>query len=206
MIYVFDMFGVVVDWSSDYVVPQWAKYAKVSERDFRTKTYSAFQRCESGKMSMGSFWKALGLELKCDASGLEKILEKRFKAKAKLNEGVVKIVEELRKAGNTVVLLSNQLPVHGDWCRNNGWFDYFDRVFLSYEIGARKPAIGAYKAVIDALKVKPFDLFLVDDKAENVGVALSHKLNGVVYVSPAQLREDLQKLYRGKGVSKRHAI
>jgi putative hydrolase of the HAD superfamily len=205
MIYVFDMFGVVLDWGSEYVMKDWAKLASTTESKFKEKSAEEFNLAETGKVSMDAFWSDLGRKFDCSPRNLEKLLERRFSEKAKLNTGVVRVIEDLKKAGYQVVLLSNQLPVHGEWCKEKGWFDYFDRVFLSYQIGARKPSPEAYKFVQEELKVKPSELFLVDDKAANVSAAVGLGWNGVVFTSDVQLAKDLQSLYPKKTVKKNDA-
>jgi len=202
MIYVFDMFGVVLDWGSEYVMSDWAKSANVSEQEFKERSTREFSLAETGKVAMDAFWSDLGGKFDCSPRNLEKLLERRFSEKAKLNTGVVRIIDDLKNAGYQVVLFSNQLPVHGEWCREKGWFDYFDRVFLSYQIGDRKPSAEAYKFVQDALKVEPSELFLVDDKAANVSAAVRAGWKGLVFTSGVQLAKDLQSMYPAKVVRK----
>jgi putative hydrolase of the HAD superfamily len=205
MIYVFDMFGVVLDWGSEYVMKDWAKLAGTTESKFKEKSAKDFDLAETGKIGMKEFWSNLGETFRCSDKSLETLLEKRFAERAKLNGGVVRIIEDLKKAGYTVVLLSNQLPVHGVWCSNSGWFDYFDRVFLSYEIGHRKPSADAYRFVQSKLGVNPGELFLVDDKAANVSAAVELGWRGVVFTSDVQLSRDLKSMYPAKVVRKSDA-
>ncbi len=205
MIYVFDMFGVVLDWGSEYVMSDWAKTANVDEKKFRDRSSNEFNLAETGKVSMDDFWADLGRKFDCSPRNLEKLLEKRFSEKAKLNTGVVKIIDDLKNAGYTVVLMSNQLPVIGGWCREKGWFDRFDRVFLSYELGYMKPSPEAYRTVAEALKVRPDELFLVDDKVANVSAAVGVGWTGSVFTNDVQLAKDLQSLYPKKMVKKSDA-
>ncbi len=205
MIYVFDMFGVVLDWGSEYVMSDWAKAANVDEKKFRDRSSKEFDLAETGKISMENFWADLGRKFDCSPRNLEKLLEKRFSEQAKLNTGVVKIIDDLKNAGYQVVLFSNQLPVIGGWCRGKGWFDRFDRVFLSYELGYMKPSPEAYRSVAEALKVRPDELFLVDDRVANVSAAVGVGWNGLVFTNDVQLEKDLQSLYPAKMVKKSDA-
>lgn len=47
----------------------------------------------------------------------------------------------------------------------------FDYVFLSFEIGYRKPEIEAYKIVEQTTKIKPENILFIDDMNQNLEVA-----------------------------------
>lgn len=50
-------------------------------------------------------------------------------------------------------------------------FEKFDYVFLSFEIGMKKPDKQIYEYVLDKLKVSPEDILFVDDKLVNIEAA-----------------------------------
>lgn len=77
-----------------------------------------------------------------------------------------------------VSLLSNTNPVHwqmaeADYFRHGGHTvsDYFDRVFLSYEIGCEKPAPEIFEAVVRGLNCPAEDILFFDDSATNCEAA-----------------------------------
>ena len=191
MIAIFDFFGVVCDWRSEYVVPQWTEYAKISEVEFESKTAEYLDLCEAGKISMDEMWAGMGKKLNVDPSGLEEIFESCFQKSAKLNDGVVALVQKLPD----VFLLSNQFPLHAELAKQHGWFSYFKKLFLSFELGYRKPGRAAYEAVLKELNVKPEDTVFIDDKDVNVKGAEKLGMKGILYKNPEQLRVDLEKIY-----------
>ncbi len=191
MIFLFDFFGVVVDWSSDDVIPQLAEYAKMPSFEFRAGSIEELELCEAGKLTMLQLWSRLGKKFKVEPAGLERIFRERFLKTARLNKDVVKIVKSLPSA-----LFSNQLPVHFEICSEKGWFDSFSKVFLSFELGLRKPNPRAYNAVIKGLGVKPSSIVFVDDKEENVEGAAELGIHGVLFRNPVQLRRDLGKFIK----------
>ncbi|MFP4377081.1 MAG: HAD family hydrolase [Spirochaetales bacterium] len=67
----------------------------------------------------------------------------------------------------------------------------FAHRFLSYEIGAMKPAVEFYTAVLSRLRQPAEQCLFVDDKPENVRAARRCGLGGIIYQEPDQLREDL---------------
>ena len=192
MLAIFDFFGVVIDWGSEYVLPQWAKYAGVSQAEFKKEWNAELADCETGKISEVELFNRLGKRFNVDPSGLESILKTTFNTRAKLNEDVVSIIENLPDA----VLLSNQLPLHAEIARSKGWFSYFKKVFLSYELGYRKPDAKAYLAVLKELGVKPEDAVFVDDKQENVDAARKLGIHVILYKGAVQLKAELDKIYK----------
>ncbi|TXT57983.1 MAG: Alpha-D-glucose-1-phosphate phosphatase YihX [Promethearchaeota archaeon] len=78
------------------------------------------------------------------------------------------IIERLHKAGYTVSLMSNTVDVHAKSNEMKGFFDLFDHVFLSNEIGIRKPDLEKYKYVLNKLDTKPKKCIFVDDKLRNL--------------------------------------
>lgn len=78
----------------------------------------------------------------------------------------------------SVSLLSNTNPVHwqmaeADYFHHDGHTvsDYFDHVFLSYEIGCEKPAPEIFEAVIRGLDCPPADILFLDDSEVNCDAA-----------------------------------
>ena len=194
MIFIFDLFGVTLRWNSNEVLPYWARLAGVSVEQYKRETRADFEACECGKISMAELWERNGKKFGVKPSELKAIFLKRFVKRAKLNEAVVKIIKDAGKHGK-VFLMSNQWPAHAEVCRKKGWFDVFDRVFLSFELGARKPDKAAYHAVLKRIRAKPGDCVLIDDKERNVKGAVSIGMHAILFKSARQLRRDLEKLF-----------
>jgi HAD superfamily hydrolase (TIGR01509 family) len=202
MIFLFDCFGVVVDWKSDYVVPLWAKYVKVSDAEFKKQSSEELALCETGQITQDELWQQVGRKLNANSSGLEHIFVECFKKKARLDDGVVEILKGLPQP----YLLSNQIPEAAKLCRQNGWFSYFRRTFLSFDIGHMKPDPRAYHFVLKELGVPAHEVVLIDDKKENVDSALKCGMKGIVFSSAGQLLGDLEKLYNVKIAKRKHDV
>lgn len=192
MIAVFDFFGVVVDWKSEYVISSLAKYAGVSEAEFKQGMRKDLALCEIGKISVVELFSRLGGLFGVDPAGLERLFRTCLEDRAKLDEDVVRIIQSLP----SVVLLSNQMPLHAEVARSKGWFSCFSRLFLSFEIGKAKPSPEVYRFVLKELGVKPEEAVLVDDKQENVDGARAVGMRAICFQDAVQLRHDLDKIYK----------
>ncbi len=94
------------------------------------------------------------------------LYEEEFKA-VKYYKDVVDYAHSL-KSRCKIAILSNLM--YFDKKRINDQYDLskFDYVYLSFEIGMRKPDEKIYKYVLDDLKVKPEDILFIDDDYQNI--------------------------------------
>ncbi|MFX1393981.1 MAG: HAD family hydrolase [Promethearchaeota archaeon] len=78
------------------------------------------------------------------------------------------MVERLHQAGYTVNLMSNVYDIYAKSNELRGFYDVFDNVFLSNDIGLIKPNIDKYKYVLTKLEAKPKHCIFIDDKIQNL--------------------------------------
>jgi HAD superfamily hydrolase (TIGR01509 family) len=102
-----------------------------------------------------------------------------------------RIVE--RAAQNyTLALVSNTNPIHIALAEANvPSLSALQLRFLSYEMRALKPEPEYYVKLLRGLALAPDEILFIDDRQENVDAAQRHGMLGIVFHSPAQLRDDL---------------
>ena len=113
-----------------------------------------------------------------------------------LNPSVASLVEQLKKRGYTLVLGSNTNEMHATHFLKQfaETFGRFDRLVLSYQVGAIKPASAFYEACSRSVGAEPSDCVFIDDLPANVEGARQAGLQGLVYTDTARLKEDLRLL------------
>ncbi|MFW9897944.1 MAG: HAD family hydrolase [Candidatus Thorarchaeota archaeon] len=104
------------------------------------------------------------------------------------------IVHQLHKAGYTVSLMSNTFDVHVKSNKLKGFYNLFDHIFLSNEIGLRKPDLEKYKHVIKKLKTKPKYCIFIDNKLKNLIPAKQLGMNVIKFESIDKFKEQLKEL------------
>ncbi len=88
--------------------------------------------------------------------------------------GSVALMRALRRKGIPVFALTNWGDEHFDIAaRHFGFFNEFDRAFVSARLGLIKPDPAIYAVVERETGLAPAALLFVDDKAENVTAALA---------------------------------
>ena len=101
-----------------------------------------------------------------------------------VNEKGRALFDAAASAGVRIYTLSNISAFHIDAITSkwDGFFDGAEGLFLSYQIGARKPEPEIYRHVLGQLGVAGEDCFFVDDLPENVEAARSHGINAHLFV------------------------
>lgn len=92
----------------------------------------------------------------------------------------LEVIQQIRKKGYKVCLLSNTNPIMMEWVRSAA-FDgqghsidyYFDRLYLSYECGVMKPSPEIFQMMLQGQGARPEETLFIDDSQKNVEVAAS---------------------------------
>lgn len=97
------------------------------------------------------------------------------------------------KNQTTIFLLSNTNALHIQSVRKR-WdlLDKFDRLFLSYELGCRKPELEIYRKSLKAAGISATDSIFIDDLSENIEAAASLGMTTHQFVDATKLKAFLQ--------------
>ncbi|QBH95008.1 glucose-1-phosphatase [Limnobaculum zhutongyuii] len=192
MLYIFDLGNVIVDIDFKRVLGVWSNLsgvplATLSERFTMGKPFELHER---GEISDEEFASQL-----CEEMGLTLSFE-QFEAGWQAifigqRDEVLEIMRRLRKEGNRVVILSNTNALH---CRY--WPEQYpkvsesaDRVYLSQELGMRKPEADIYRHVLQQEGVAPQHAIFFDDNYDNIISAEALGINAVHVVDKTVIPE-----------------
>ncbi|MEH2922115.1 glucose-1-phosphatase [Samsonia erythrinae] len=174
MLYIFDLGNVIIDIDFNRVLGVWSHLsgtplATLQERFVMGET---FEQHERGEISDETFASRL-----CNEMGITLSFE-QFTAGWQaifvgLRSDVIDIMQCLRQEGNRVVILSNTNRLHCEY-----WPELFpqveaaaDKLYLSQEIGLRKPDLAIYQYVLAQEAVTPAQVVFFDDNPANVEAA-----------------------------------
>ena len=94
-----------------------------------------------------------------------------------------------------LLLLSNTNEAHWRRCRDDlGLADYFDQLYLSFEMGVMKPDPAIFKQFLTSVGDNPQNIWYFDDRPDNVEAACRLGIRGQVSQGGTLLLEDLQRL------------
>jgi putative hydrolase of the HAD superfamily len=110
-----------------------------------------------------------------------------------VNEDVIALLPELKKNYN-IYLLSNTNSIHKKYGYGHYEFlKWFDKLFLSHEVGYIKPEEEIYRAVEKVSGFPSKEHIFIDDVKEYVDAAMNIGWDGIQFVGYDDLAKNLKK-------------
>lgn len=196
---VFDFGGVFGKTEKQPVINFIAQSFNISPEEARDALKQLKQYTIQGK-SESEFWMAYAKKkgITLPANWIEKLHETRRHA-FKENPDMINLLKELQRQGYQTALLANTFANQAAIKRELGYYNLFNPVLLSYEIGVRKPDPRAYQILLSRLQVAPQAILFIDDQPANIEAAKKLGIDGIVFTNKDQLVQELKK--RGIEVS-----
>jgi len=171
MLYIFDLGNVIVDIDFNRVLGSWSDFSRVPLATIRQSFTmgEAFHQHERGEISDEVFAEKLCHEMDLPLS-YEQFAHGWQAIFVGIRPEVIAIMHKLREQGHRVVVLSNTNRLHTTF-----WPDEYpdvkaaaDKIYLSQEMGMRKPEARIYQAVLQAEGYPAADAVFFDDNADNI--------------------------------------
>jgi len=162
---------VIVDIDFNRVLGAWSDFSRVPLATLKQKFTmgEAFHQHERGEITDQAFAEALCLEMDLPLS-YEQFSAGWQTVFVALRPDVIAIMHKLREQGHRVVVLSNTNRLHTTF-----WPDEYpeiraaaDHIYLSQDMGMRKPEARIYQAVLQAEGFSAADAVFFDDNADNI--------------------------------------
>jgi len=109
-----------------------------------------------------------------------------------VNPQMYALVDQLKKQGVQVGLLSNIDNRLAKIIKDFGFYEPFNPCLLSCEIGAEKPDPKIYQHLLDQLEISAGNVVFIDDKKENIEAAKKLGFDAILFTSHAELEKALK--------------
>ena len=171
MLYIFDLGNVIVDIDFNRVFGAWSDFARVPLATLKQNFVmgETFEQHERGEISDEAFAEKLCHELEIPLS-YEQFAHGWQAIFVGIRPEVIAIMHKLREQGHRVVVLSNTNRLHTTF-----WPEEYpdvkaaaDKIYLSQEMGMRKPEARIYQAVLQAEGFSAADAIFFDDNVDNI--------------------------------------
>jgi putative hydrolase of the HAD superfamily len=108
----------------------------------------------------------------------------------------LQIARELKETGRYFMAALNNEPreLNDYRIQHFGLAELFSAFFSSCYLGVRKPQLEVYRKALAIAQRRPEETLFIDDSLANIQAAQALGMNGILYVSPKELRADLGKL------------
>lgn len=178
---IFDLGGVIIDLDVDATYQAFAEISGKTKDEVELIAAEAefFKKYERGEIDDPTFRAHLREEL--EFNGEEALLDEAWNAMlGPIAQERFRKLELLDKQYDLFVM-SNTNEIHvrrffkiaGHSSPNKGFYDYFKQVYLSQEVGARKPELEAWQVILNDHELSPQEGLFIDDNPNNVKAAAS---------------------------------
>ncbi|RWR03151.1 alpha-D-glucose-1-phosphatase [[Pantoea] beijingensis] len=171
MLYIFDLGNVIVDIDFNRVLGVWSDLGRVplSTLQSRFNMGENFKKHERGEITDEQFAAGICAELDI-ALSFEQFTAGWQAVFVDIRKDVIAIMHKLREQGHRVVILSNTNRLHCHY-----WPSQYpevqqaaDKLYLSQEMGLRKPEAAIYQNVLAEERVTADQAIFFDDNQENI--------------------------------------
>ncbi|MCX6719779.1 MAG: HAD family phosphatase, partial [Candidatus Staskawiczbacteria bacterium] len=154
-------------------------------------TRDLFEQLDKGLLKEDIFWLKFSQRInKPMPVNVKELSRKLFNEHFELYEEVVNMLKDLKTNGYITAVLSDTFPYMAEITRERNGYDYFDKVYLSCEVGFVKPQKEFYELAVKDLAVPPSDCIFIDDSEGNLLPAKEMGMKTVLAKNPDQIVED----------------
>lgn len=163
----FDIGGVVIKQSDNSEAIR--KRLGLNEEVFWAIWSDAVKKFGSGMMTQDEFWQYFADNGAETVDSSEDLFGATLEQQLELYPSMIDYIKKLGEYGYRCAVLSDTNEAHANILRENRVYEPFnDQVFLSHEIGVRKPAAAAFTYALEHLGViDPSTVLFVDDRSRN---------------------------------------
>ncbi len=191
----FDLGNVLLHYDEELVSRQLADVAGTSVERIKEVVFNGLAApFERGELDSQQFY-----EIFCEQTGTQpeySALKRAASTVFELNVRLVPLVSAMQRAGYRLGILSNTNRMHWKYISSGRYGTIpavFERLALSFEIGALKPEREIYTAAAEIAGVAPEEIFFTDDKPVNVEGARAAGYDALVFTSPSELATELRQ-------------
>ncbi len=189
----FDVGGVLIHWDDEIAFRRIAHRYRLDE--VRTSKVLGDLRSglQTGRLTLHEFWSRFARAFDLRIPEDWRTLWVREVARgAAPRRPMHTLAADLRRRGVRTGIFSNTDPSHWKFFRSTGWFDGFSPVITSFQLGAVKPHVAAFRGASRRLPAGSGRPVFVDDNPVNVRAAKRNGWDALLFRSIPTLRRELQ--------------
>ncbi len=192
----FDLGGVVVEIDFELALETWKQWSllPIEEMRFRFKLDEAYEKHERGEIEASDYFTHLRNVLELEANDSE----------IALGWNAI-FLDEIEETINLIKTVKHRLPCfvfsNSNTTHQATWLSKYPRVveafhqiFVSSELGLRKPESEAFQAIADATGIRLYEMLFFDDTEENVRGAQAVGMQAVHVKEPKDIKLALAEI------------
>ena len=191
-----DLGGVVIDVSMEVIAGHWARAVGLAEAEVRSalRADTPWDEFERGEITPEQFHEHVAglIGRRLSFEDFDRGFNSIYLG---LTPGIEPLLSRLGRRLRLVALTNTNACHAAVWPeRYAGVLAHFERVFMSHEMGVRKPEPAAYERVLAYLEAPPGRVVFVDDNERNVRAAEALGMKGIVAAGTDPLARALRQM------------
>lgn len=188
---IFDLGGVIIDLNESATIKAFADLFEKSEEEIRLFSKEPFfKEYEVGKIDDPTFRAKIREEF--EYTGSDDKIDAAWNAMlGKIDKDKVELIHRMSEK-YTLFVMSNTNDIHIRFFHKlfehisggRSFNTYFKEVYLSQEIGERKPNPGAWQVILNDHQLAAENCLFIDDKLENIEAVRKLGMQGYQNVKP----------------------
>lgn len=194
---IFDLGGVLIDWKPEHL------YRKIFSSEAEMKDFLSsvctleWNEEQDAGRTLAEGTKMLVEDFPHYEKEIRSYYDRWEEMIGGLIEGTVEILRDLKKKNNlSLYALTNwsaeTIPIA---LKKYEFFNWFDGIVVSGEEKMRKPFPEFYQLILDRYHLSPYSTLFIDDNIRNIHGAQAMGIQTIHFISPEQLKDDLQNQY-----------
>jgi epoxide hydrolase-like predicted phosphatase len=155
---------------------------------------TAYADSITGKIPKERELNIISKNLKITPEHLEHLWIRAYKKYFKRNNRLFQVAEDLKKQGYKIMILSDQHHISKEALVPKEDYRLFDNVFVSSDLGMRKPNPKFYKFALKKTHLKPHETIFIDNQIWNIKPAKKLGIKTILFKNNRQVIKDLKKL------------
>ena len=169
----------------------------VEEEKFENLLWSLRGEYDRGTITARDYYKQIlsRLGVSMDDKSIDELIEIDLKSWQNINPGTVSLMEDVKKAGYVLGILSNMPHDFLAWARKSIPVFSLPQISLfSCEVNLIKPEAAIFQKLFSLSGLEPGELVFFDDNPDNVKSAVSMGIKAFLWKDPANARRELLSL------------
>lgn len=194
---IFD-YGEVITFPQDTkAIDRIAQVAGVQRNKFESLLWALRPEFDRGTINAREYYNKIlsRFAVSIDDEIIDKMIEIDFDSWKNINGQTVALMEDVKKAGYILGILSNMPHEFLAWARKNiPVFSLAQISLFSCEVNLVKPEVGIYKKLLSMAGVEGRELVFFDDKPENIQGARALGIQALLWKTCENARQELSAL------------
>ncbi len=189
---VFDFGGVLIDWNLHYLYREFFPDDESIERFLEEVHFREYNFEKDKGRPYADICAELCQKFPHYAAPLRAYQTRWLETVSGPIQAVVDILQSLKGSGKILYGLSNWSAADFPPIRQRyGFFDWFDTIVISGEVGSAKPETRIYQALLERTGREAEDCLFIDDMPQNIEAARKLGFQTIWYQNPDQLKREL---------------